>query len=478
LTDLLRGELGFEGLVLSEGGGVNTLVYTGLAENLKEASALAANAGMDVSISFNQGYLHEMTKNVEEGKVSIKTIDRSVRRILEIKYRLGLFDNPFVDPQRAVEVSHTEKNQELALQAAREGIVLLKNKDGMLPLNKNIRSIAVIGPNANDEKNQLGDYTSRVVLQDIVTVLDGISNKLGEDAKITYVKGCNVKGDELNEIDKAAKAARNAEIAVLVLGENEWQKEEKQGTAGEGYDVATLELTGKQKELARKVMASGTPTIVVLINGRALAIPWIDENAQAIVEAWIPGEKGGDAIADVLFGDYNPGGKLPVTFPRHAGQLPVYYNYKPSKSYWLEKGWGNSYADIDYRPLYEFGHGLSYTTFEYKGLDISPESSGPNGQFQITTEIKNTGKRAGSEVVQLYLRDKISSFVRPVIELKGFTRVWLEPGESATVSFVLTNDEMKMLDKYLDWIVEPGEFDILLGSSSEDIRLKGTLQIN
>jgi len=478
LTDLLRGELGFEGLVLSEGGGVNTLVYTGLAENIKEASALAANAGMDVSISFDQGYLHEMTENVEEGKVSLKNIDRSVRRILEIKYRLGLFDNPFVDPQKAVEISHTEENQKLALQAAREGIVLLKNKDGILPLSKKINSIAVIGPNANDEKNQLGDYTSRVVLQDIVTVLDGISNKLGEDVKITYVKGCNVKGDELNEIDKAVNAARNAEIVILVLGENEWQKEKKQGTAGEGYDVATLELTGKQKELARKVMASGTPTVVVLINGRALAIPWIDENAPAIVEAWIPGEKGGDAIADVLFGDYNPGGKLSVTFPRHAGQLPVYYNYKPSKSYWLEKGWGNSYADIDYQPLYEFGYGLSYTAFEYKGLAISPESSGPGGQFQITAEIKNTGNRAGSEVVQLYLRDKISTVVRPVKELKGFTRVWLEPGESATISFILTHDELKMLDKYLDWIVEPGEFDILLGSSSEDIRLKGTLQIN
>ena len=211
---------------------------------------------------------------------------------------------------------------------------------------------------------------------------------------------------------------------------------------------------------------------------RASYAPWIDENIPAIVEAWIPGEKGGDAIADVLFGDYNPGGKLTITFPRHAGQLPVYYNYKPSKSYWLEKGWGNSYADIDYQPLYEFGYGLSYTTFEYQGLNISPESSGPGGQFQITAEIKNTGNTAGSEVVQLYLRDKISTVVRPVKELKGFTRVWLEPGESATISFILTHDELKMLDKYLDWIVEPGEFDILLGSSSEDIRLKGTLQIN
>ena len=478
LTDMLRGELGFEGLVLSEGGGVNTLVYTGLAENLKEASAMVANAGMDVSISFNQGYYHELLENVEEGKVSKKTIDRSVRRILELKFKLGLFDNPYVNSQRAVEISHTEESQKLALQAAREGIVLLKNDSKMLPLSKKIKSIAVIGPNADDEKNQLGDYTSRLVLQDIVTVLGGIRNKLGEDVKVNYVKGCNIKGDELNEINKAVKTARNAEIAVVVLGENEWQNENKQGTAGEGYDVATLELTGKQKELLQQVVETGTPTVVVLINGRPLAIPWIDENVPAIVEAWLPGEKGGDAIADVLFGDYNPGGKLTITFPRHAGQLPVYYNYKPSKTYWLENGWGNSYADIDYKPLYEFGYGLSYTTFEYQGLAISPESSGPNGQFQISAEIMNTGNIAGSEVVQLYLRDKISTVVRPVKELKGFTRIVLQPGESARVSFTLTHDELKMLDKHLDWIVEPGEFTILLGSSSEDIRLEGILRIN
>jgi beta-glucosidase len=478
LTGILRGELGFEGLVLSEGGGVNTLVYTGRAGNIKDASAMAANAGMDVSISFDQGYFHEMAENVEEGKVAEKTIDRSVRRILEMKYRLGLFDNPLVDPQRAEAVSHTEDNQNLALQAAREGIVLLKNENGMLPLSKKIRSIAVIGPNANDEKNQLGDYTSRVVLQDIVTVLDGVSNTVGEEVKVNYVKGCQVIGDELNEIDKAVKAAKKSEVAIVVLGENEWQKENKLGTTGEGYDVATLELTGKQKELVQRVTATGTPVVVVLINGRPLAIPWIDEHVPAIVEAWCPGEKGGDAIADVLFGDYNPGGKLTVTFPRHAGQLPVYYNYKPSKSYWLEKGWGNSYADLDHKPLYEFGHGLSYTTFEYSGLSITPGSSGPNGRFRVEAEIENTGTRTGSEVVQLYIHDKKSTVVRPVKELKGFSRIWLDPGESARVSFTLGHDELKMLDKHLVWVVEPGEFDIMLGSSSEDIRLAGSLKID
>jgi beta-glucosidase len=478
LTGILRGELEFEGLVLSEGGGVNTLVYTGLATDLKEASAMAANAGMDVSISFNQGYFHELKENVEEGKVALETIDRSVRRVLDQKFRLGLFESPFVDPRRAVEVSHTQAHQELALQAAREGIVLLKNENGMLPLNEKIRSIAVIGPNADDEKNQLGDYTSRVVLQDVVTVLDGIRKKLGGDTRIHYVKGCDVIGSGLDEIDKAVKAAKSADLALVVLGENEWQKENKQGTTGEGYDVATLELTGKQLELVQRVAATGTPVVVVLINGRPLAIPWIAANIPAIIEAWCPGEKGGDAIADVLFGDYNPGGKLTVTIPRHAGQLPVYYNHKPSKSYWLEEGWGNSYADLDYRPLYVFGHGLSYTTFDYSGLEVSPESSGPYGRFEIRAEIRNTGDRAGREVVQLYIRDKISSVVRPVQELKGFSRIRLEPGESDTVHFELTGEELKMLDKHLDWVVEPGEFEILLGSSAGDIRLKSSLRID
>ena len=321
-----------------------------------------------MSISFQQGYFNEMIENVNEGKVSMEIIDRSVRRVLEQKFRLGLFENPFVDVEKAVDVSHTKEHQNLALEAAHEGIVLLKNKDNILPLSKNINSIAVIGPNAYDEKNQLGDYTSEVVLQDITTVLDGIKSKLG-NAAINYEKGCEVLGDDGSQIEKAVKAAKKSDVAVVVVGENEWQKKDKEGTSGEGYDVATLELTGRQLELVQKVHATGTPTVVVLINGRALAIPWIDENIPGIIEAWNPGEKGGEAVADILFGDINPSGKLPVTFPRHVGQLPVYYNYKPSKNYWLNEGWGNSYADLkESGPLYEFGFGLSYTTFEYSNL--------------------------------------------------------------------------------------------------------------
>ncbi|NQU51335.1 MAG: glycoside hydrolase family 3 C-terminal domain-containing protein, partial [Bacteroidetes bacterium] len=423
------------------------------------------------------GYFHEMIENVNEGKVSMEVIDRSVRRVLEQKFKLGLFENPFVDAEKAKKVSHSEENQNLALNAAREGIVLLKNENSLLPLRKNISSIAVIGPNADDELNQLGDYTSDVILQDIVTVLDGIKNKLSS-TKINYVRGCDVIGDNLNEIDKAVKAAKKSDVAVVVLGENEWQRKDNKGTSGEGYDVATLELTGHQKELIQKVYATGTPTIVVLINGRALAIPWISENIPAIVEAWYPGEKGGDAVADILFGDVNPSGKLPVTFPRNVGQLPVYYNYKLSKSYWLNEGWGNSYADLkESGPLYEFGFGLSYTTFEYSNLSFSANSIRKYGKTTVTCELKNTGERTGGEVVQLYVRDKISSVARPVKELKGFEKIKLEPGESKQVSFELGYKELKMLDKNLNWVVETGEFEIMIGSSSEDIRLNGSFNV-
>jgi beta-glucosidase len=273
LTELLRHELGFEGLVLSEGNGVNTLIYTGMASDEKEAGAMAANAGMDVSISFGQGYLTEMYENVRDGVVSTSVIDRSVKRVLSTKFKLGLFENPYVNPEQAEMIVHRPDHQQVALQAAREGIVLLKNEGNLLPLDKDIGSIAVIGPNADDVKNQLGDYTSKIVLQEVTTVLKGLQNKLGNDTRITYVKGCNVVGDDLNEIRKAEAAAKRSSLAIVVLGENEWQADGGKGTTGEGYDVATLELTGLQEQLVKAVHATGTPVVVVLINGRPLATP-------------------------------------------------------------------------------------------------------------------------------------------------------------------------------------------------------------
>ena len=477
MTELLRHELGFEGIVVSEGNGVNTLIYTGIAESEKEAGALAANAGMDVSISFGQGYLSELVESVEEGNVPESVIDRSVKRVLRTKIMLGLFENPYVNPEKAKDVVHSIEHQDIALQAAREGIVLLKNDNKLLPLDKDLNSIAVIGPNADDIKNQLGDYTSLEVTQEVTTVLKGIKNKLGDPGRINYVKGCNVIGEELNEINKAVAIARKSDVAIVVLGENEWQTDGNKGTTGEGYDVATLELTGLQKELVKKVQATGTPVIVILINGRPLAVPWIADNIPVILEAWCPGEKGGEAIADIIFGDYNPSGRLPVTIPRHVGQLPVYYNHKPSKAYWFEEGWGNSYVDLDNQPLWEFGYGLSYTDYKYSDLRMSAEKIKSGKSIQVSVNVTNTGNMEGSEIVQLYLRDVKSSVVRPVKELKGFRKVMLLADETAEVDFILTPEDLSMYDRNMKRIIEPGFFEVMIGSSSQKIHLKGTFEI-
>ena len=469
LTGILRQELGFEGLVLGEGGGISTLVYENIVSTQKEAGALTLKSGLDVGISYEDGFMLPMLENIKEGKVSMDMIDRAAGRILRQKFRLGLFENPYVDPDHAVSVSHTKENQELALQAAREGIVLLKNNNTLLPLSKDIKSIAVIGPNADNGLNQLGDYTARAVLQDISTVLDGIKGKVSDKTKITYVKGCNISGNDLNEISKAQKAARSSDVAIIVVGESQTNPK----TDGEGFDVASLDLTGLQEDLIKAVYSTGKPVVVVLINGRPLSIRWTAENVPAIVEAWNCGEQGGKAVADVLFGDFNPEGRLPITIPRNSGQLPVYYNYKPSKEHWIKHGWGDAYADMPAAPLWEFGFGLSYTNFDYSNLVIKPEENGPEGEFLVSMEVTNAGKRYGSEVVQLYLRDKISSVTRPVKELKGFEKVKLDPGEKKRVEFIIGPEHLSFLDRNLNNVVEPGIFEVMVGSSSGNIRLRG-----
>ncbi len=477
LTEILRGELGFKGLVLSEGSGIETLVYERVAPTQKAAGELAIKAGVDVGISFEPGYMGKMIENVNEGRVSIETINRSVRRILNIKFQLGLFENPYVDPDYAVKVRHTAKHQQLALQTAREGIVLLKNENNLLPLDKNIKSIAVIGPNADHKRNQLGDYTSKTILQDVMTVLDGIKNEVSNETKVVYVKGCNVLRTDTNEIRDARKAAENADVAVVVVGENERRAPNRTGTNGEGRDIASLDLTGLQEDLVKAVYETGTPTIVVLINGRPLSIRWIAEHVPAIVEAWNCGEKGGSAVADVLFGHYNPSGRLPITFPRHVGQLPVYYNQKPSKAYWIERSGGRGYVDISATPLFEFGYGLSYTEFAYSNLQIIPKSIGRAGEVSITLEVKNVGDREGCEVVQLYINDVISTVSTPIKELKGFEKIALSPGKKKIVEFKLTPEHLSLLNLHLEPVVEHGTFDIMIGSSSEDIRLKGSVTV-
>jgi len=484
LTRILREELGFQGLVLGEGGGLDTPIYEGIASTQKDAGIWTLRAGVDVAISYEKAYMKPLMENVEEGKVSIAMIDRSVRRVLEQKFRLGLFDNPYVDLDHALQTVHAKEHQELALRAAREGIVLLKNERNLLPLSKTLKSVAVIGPNADTPRNQLGDYTTNKVLQHIVTPLEGIKGRVSSQTRVIFAKGCDVLGSDKSGFLEATKAAKGSDIAIVIVGE---QQEKDPGadeadarnrpTVGEGYDVASLDLTGVQEDLIKAVVETGTPTVVVLINGRPLSIRWTAENVPAIVEAWEPGEHGGEAVAEVLFGDYNPGGHLPITIPRHVGQLPAYYNFKPSKAYWIKEGWGERYVDMPATPLYPFGYGLSYTQFEYSDLRIDPPESGPAGTVRVSVDVKNTGARAGSEVVQLYIRDVLGTVSTPVKQLRGFQRVSLQPGETKTVDFALGPEDLSLLNRDMHWVVEPGDFEIMVGSSSEDIRNKGVLHV-
>ena len=477
LTGILRGELGFQGLVLSEGGGIGTLVYEGIAPTQKEAGRLAVRAGVDVGISHEPGFMKDLVEAAREGTVPMEDIDRAVRRILRQKSRLGLFENVLVDPDRAERIVHSKEHQDLALEAAREGIVLLKNEGRLLPLRKDLKTIAVIGPNADHPRNQLGDYVAVKVLQDVETVLDGVRALASPRTEVRFVKGCDVVGTESNELDKARQAAASADAAIVVVGENEWQTAAGKGTSGEGYDSATLELTGLQEDLIRAVVETRTPTVVVLINGRPLAARFVAERVPAVIEAWPCGEKGGRAVAEVLFGEVNPSGKLPVTVPRQAGQLPVYYNAGKSKSYWIKEGWGNPYADLDPAPLFPFGHGLSYTTFQYENLRLSSRRIDPSGSVEVSVDIRNTGDRFGREVVELYVQDVSSSVSTPIKELKGFAKVGLEPGQMKTVRLTLTPDQLALYDRWLDRVVEAGEFKVLVGRSSEDIRLQDGFEV-
>jgi beta-glucosidase len=480
-TQILRNELGFKGIVDSEGDGFSTLLYEHIVPTQKEAGALALRAGVDVDITYEPAYMGPLIENVEEGKVPESLIDRAVRRMLELKFRLGLFEHPFADVNEAERVVHSVEHRQLALQAAREGIVLLKNDRGLLPLKKDIASIAVIGPDANDGWSQLGDYTPHAVPQKIVTVLDGIRSAVSPGTRIDYVKGCDVIGGEA-DFASAVEAARKASVAVVVVGErpNNDGTLNTPATDGEAFDVASLDLTGHQEELVRAIQATGTPVILVLINGRPLSIPWEAEHIPAIVEAWEPGESGGRAVAEVLFGDYNPSGRLAITIPRSSGQLPSYYNYKPGKEYWLEKAWSHNggYSDMPGSPLYPFGYGLSYTDFQYSNLHIAPQQISAAGSAEVNVDVTNTGKRAGVETVQLYLHERYTPVAVPVKSLRGFARVDLNPGETKTVTMKLTSEDLQLLDANLHWTVEPGAFDVIVGKSSQEIVLKGTFDVS
>ncbi|HXW92920.1 MAG TPA: glycoside hydrolase family 3 N-terminal domain-containing protein [Terriglobales bacterium] len=482
LTEVLRQELGFKGIVTSEGEGFGTLLYEGIVPTQKEAGALALRAGVDLNITYEPAYMGPLIENVQQGRVPMELVDQAARRVLELKFRLGLFEHPYADLDSARQVLHSKENQELALQAAREGIVLLRNEKNVLPLHRTLRSVAVIGPNADSSSDLFGDYAPQVVLQHVGTVLDGIKSKVSSTTRVVYTKGCGVNDRDRSGFRKAIQAAKNASVAVLVMGEQARRKgenEQPSPTDGEGYDVATLDLTGVQEDLVRAIQATGTPTVLVLINGRPLSIRWEADHIPSIVEAWEPGERGGQAIADVLFGDYNPSARLAITIPRSVGQLPAYYNYKPSKSYWIKGGWTHTegYVDIPGTPLYAFGYGLGYTSFQYSNLRIDPSEVRADGNAQVNVDVQNVGKRAGVETVQLYLHQRFAPVSLPVEQLRGFERIALEPGQMKTVSFTLGPEDFRLLDGEMRWVVEPGTFDVLIGSSSANIAMNGTLEV-
>jgi beta-glucosidase len=482
LTEVLRQEMGFKGIVTSEGEGFGTLLYEDIVPTQDAAGVLALRAGVDLNITYEPAYMGPLIKNVEEGRIPMALVDRAVRRVLEQKFRLGLFEHPYADLNTAERVMHSSEHQQLALSAAQEGIVLLKNENNLLPLKRRLHSIALIGPNANSSSNLLGDYAPSVVLQHVSTILDAIKAKLSPETRISYAKGCDINTQNKSGFAEAVRAAQNADLAIVVVGEQARREGESQGeppTDGEGYDVASLDLTGVQHELVEAIQSTGKPTVLVLINGRPLSIRWEAAHVPAIVEAWEPGERGAEALADVLFGDYNPSGRLAITIPRHVGQLPAYYNWKPSKAYWVNGSWTHTagYVDMPATPLYPFGYGLSYTQFQYSNLRIEPAEIYAAGKTRVSIDVQNTGSQAGVEIPQLYLHERFAPVSLPVKQLRGFMRVALAPGQKATVSFTLGPEDLQLLDKDMHWVVVPGTFDVMIGKSSADIILTGSLQV-
>ena len=489
LTTRLRQEMGFRGYVVSDSDAVEYL-YTkhNTAKDMKEAVRQSVEAGLNIRCTFRSPdpFVLPLRELVKEGGLSEEVINDRVRDILRVKFLIGLFDSPYqTDLAGADNEVEKAANEAVALQASRESVVLLKNADNTLPLNiDKIKKIAVCGPNADEEGYALTHYGPLAV--EVTTVLEGIREKAQGKAEVLYTKGCDLVDahwpeseiieypltpDEQAEIDRAAANARQADVAVVVLGGG-------QRTCGENKSRTSLELPGRQLKLLQAVQATGKPVVLVLINGRPLSVNWADKFVPAILEAWYPGSKGGTAVADILFGDYNPGGKLTVTFPKTVGQIPFNFPCKPASQI---DGGKNPGADGNMSringALYPFGYGLSYTTFEYSDLEISPKVITPDQKATVRLKVTNTGKRAGDEVVQLYTRDILSSITTYEKNLAGFERIRLKPGETKEVTFTLDRKHLELLNADMKWIVEPGEFAIMAGASSEDIRLNGILTV-
>ncbi len=460
LTKVLRNEWKFDGLVVSDYESVRELMNHGIAATEAEAAQVAFAAGVDVEM-VSRLYNKHGAQLIREGRLSIAAIDEAVRRVLRIKFRLGLFDNPYTDESRESAVMLSRENLAAAREVAARSLVLLKNERQTLPLAKNLPSIALIGPLADDQQSIIGSWSGDGRKEDAVTLLAGIRAKISASTKITFAKGCEVLGGTTEGIAEAVHVARQADVAILAVGESA-------DMSGEAASRTSLDLPGHQSELVKAVVATGKPTIIVLMNGRPLAINWLAENATAILETWFAGTQAGNAIADVLFGDVNPGGKLPVTFPRTVGQAPLYYNHKNTgRPPDANNKYTSKYLDVAWTPLYPFGYGLSYTEFKLSNLQLGAKSIAPNKGLTVSVEIENVGKRAGDEVVQLYIRDLAASVTRPVKELRGFERLTLQPGEKRRLEFQLTSEHLGFYNRDMRFVVEPGEFKVFVGNSSQ-----------
>ena len=460
LTDILRGEWGFDGLVVSDWRSVKQLIYHGQAKDEEAAGIIGASAGVDMEM-VSRTY-ENLPRLVRQGKFPEEVIDQAVRRILRIKIRAGLFDNPYADEKLGASVMLHPEHLKIAREMVRSSMVLLKNKGNHLPLSKGVKSIALIGPLADNRKDMLGTWAGIGKETDVVTVLEGIEQTVASDCIVHYAKGCDVLGDSKEDFAEAIEAARQSEVVIMAMGESVELN-------GEGHSRTSLDLPGVQRELIQEIYKTGKPVVVLLFTGRPLTINWVYENIPAILIAWHPGIQAGTGIADVIFGDYNPSGKLTVTFPRNVGQIPIYYNAKNTgRPPDANDRWTSKYIDVPWTPLISFGYGLSYTVFEYSNLQIAKTKVVLDEPILIKVDVTNTGNRAGQEVVQLYIRDLVGSVTRPVKELKGFKKIFLNPGETKTVTFNLSQDNLKFYDRQMNFVVEPGEFKVWVGPNSAE----------
>lgn len=480
LTQLLRNEWKFCGFVVSDLYSIEGIHESHFVALTKENAAIqSVTAGVDVDLG-GDAYTN-LCHAVQSGQMDKAVIDTAVCRVLRMKFEMGLFEHPYVDPKIAAKTVRRKEHIELARKIAQSSITLLKNENSILPLSKMINKVAVIGPNADNRYNMLGDYTAPQEDSNVKTVLDGIITKLSP-SRVEYVRGCAIRDTTVNEIEQAIEAARRSEVVIVVVGGSSARdfktsyKETGAAVAeegsvsdmecGEGFDRASLSLLGRQQELLESLQKTGKPLIVVYIEGRPLEKNWASEYADALLTAYYPGQEGGNAIADVLFGDYNPSGRLPISVPRSVGQIPVYYNQKAPRNH--------DYVEVSSSPLYSFGYGMSYTTFEYSDLQVVQKSA---RCFEVSFKVKNTGKYDGEEVSQLYMRDEYASVVQPMKQLKHFERFHLKKGEEKKVTFVLTEEDFFLVNYTLKKVVESGNFHLMIGAASNDIRLQNVILV-